>query len=47
MMIATAWYTVLTKPKEVLVYHCTTGGINPFTWGELGESGCMVVTQLI
>lgn len=37
MMIATAWYTVLTKPKDVLIYHCTTGGTNPFTWGEIGK----------
>jgi fatty acyl-CoA reductase len=36
MMIATAWHTVLTKPKDVPIYHCTTGGINPFTWGEMG-----------
>lgn len=38
MMILTAWYTVLTKPKDILIYHSTTGGINPFTWGELGMS---------
>ena len=37
MMITTAWHTVLAKPKDVPVYHCTTGGINPYTWGELGE----------
>lgn len=24
------------RPKNVLVYNCTTGGINPFHWGEVG-----------
>lgn len=37
LMIITGWYTVLAKPKDVLVYHSTTGGVNPFTWGELGK----------
>lgn len=24
------------RPKNILVYNCTTGGINPFHWGEVG-----------
>uniref|UniRef100_A0A665T9A8 Fatty acyl-CoA reductase n=1 Tax=Echeneis naucrates TaxID=173247 RepID=A0A665T9A8_ECHNA len=28
--LAAAW------PKNILVYNCTTGGINPFHWGEVG-----------
>lgn len=24
------------RPKTMLVYNCTTGGINPFHWGEVG-----------
>lgn len=24
------------RPKSALVYNCTTGGINPFHWGEIG-----------
>lgn len=24
------------RPKTALVYNCTTGGINPFHWGEIG-----------
>uniref|UniRef100_A0A3Q2SYU3 Fatty acyl-CoA reductase n=1 Tax=Fundulus heteroclitus TaxID=8078 RepID=A0A3Q2SYU3_FUNHE len=24
-------------PKTTMVYNCTTGGINPFHWGEIGE----------
>lgn len=25
-----------SRPKSALVYNCTTGGINPFHWGEIG-----------
>lgn len=25
------------RPKAALVYNCTTGGINPFHWGEIGK----------
>ncbi|XP_060074421.1 fatty acyl-CoA reductase 1-like [Ylistrum balloti] len=35
MMIATAWYTVVHKPENLSVYHCTTGQINRFTWGQM------------
>lgn len=36
MIIAAGWYTAVTKPSSCLIYHSTTGSINPFTWGELG-----------
>lgn len=36
MIIAAAWYTAVTKPSSCLIYHSTTGSVNPFTWGELG-----------
>lgn len=35
MIIAAAWYTAVTKPSSCLIYHSTTGSVNPFTWGEL------------
>ncbi|OWF43207.1 fatty acyl-CoA reductase 1-like isoform X2 [Mizuhopecten yessoensis] len=35
MMIAAAWYTAVNKPSSTLIYHCTTGSTNPFTWGEM------------
>lgn len=35
LMISVAWYTALARPKQVLVYHTTTGTLNPFTWGDL------------
>lgn len=37
MLIAVAWYTAVTKPKNVLIYHSTTGSVNPFTWGEMED----------
>uniref|UniRef100_A0A8C2X624 Fatty acyl-CoA reductase n=1 Tax=Cyclopterus lumpus TaxID=8103 RepID=A0A8C2X624_CYCLU len=36
--LAAAWYSgsqTLTRSKNILVYNCTTGGINPFRWGEV------------
>ncbi|XP_041852894.1 fatty acyl-CoA reductase 1 isoform X1 [Melanotaenia boesemani] len=37
-MLAAAWYCGsqrLNRSKNILVYNCTTGGINPFHWGEV------------
>ncbi|KAL8601936.1 hypothetical protein ACOMHN_008428 [Nucella lapillus] len=34
-MIAAAWYTGVEKPDTTLVYNCTTGQMNRFTWGEV------------
>ncbi|KAM9376491.1 fatty acyl-CoA reductase 1 isoform 2-T2 [Pholidichthys leucotaenia] len=37
-MLAAAWYSgsqTLNKSKNILVYNCTSGGINPFRWGEV------------
>ena len=36
MVIASAWYTAVTKPSNILIYHSTSGSVNPFTWGEIG-----------
>lgn len=33
--LAAAWYSGTKRPKNILVYNCTTGGINPFRWGEV------------
>ncbi|XP_061767965.1 fatty acyl-CoA reductase 1 isoform X2 [Nerophis ophidion] len=35
LMLAAGWYTAVHRPKKALVYNCTTGGINPFHWGEI------------
>ncbi|TWW64778.1 Fatty acyl-CoA reductase 1 [Takifugu flavidus] len=36
LTLAAGWYTAVHRPKSALVYNCTTGGINPFHWGEIG-----------
>uniref|UniRef100_A0A669B080 Fatty acyl-CoA reductase n=1 Tax=Oreochromis niloticus TaxID=8128 RepID=A0A669B080_ORENI len=39
--LAAGWYSgsqVLNRPKSIPVYNCTTGGINPFRWGEVGKT---------
>lgn len=35
------------RPKSALVYNCTTGGINPFHWGEIGTYTGSLQTSLI
>ncbi|KFW08602.1 Fatty acyl-CoA reductase 1, partial [Fulmarus glacialis] len=35
LTLAAGWYTAVHRPKNMLVYNCTTGGINPFFWGEI------------
>ncbi|XP_075693909.1 fatty acyl-CoA reductase 1 isoform X3 [Rhinoderma darwinii] len=36
--VAAAWYSGVnrySRPKNIIVYNCTTGGTNPFHWGEV------------
>ncbi|KAJ3612459.1 hypothetical protein NHX12_020734 [Muraenolepis orangiensis] len=35
LTVAAGWYTAVHRPKTVQVFNCTTGGINPFHWGEV------------
>ncbi|NWI95773.1 FACR1 reductase, partial [Pitta sordida] len=35
LTLAAGWYTAVHRPKNLLVYNCTTGGVNPFFWGEM------------
>ncbi|KAI9553796.1 ABC protein [Daphnia sinensis] len=35
LMIAVAWHTATRNPTGVSVYSCTTGHLNPLTWGLL------------
>lgn len=35
VMLAAGWYTAVNRPRNVMIYNCTTGGINPFHWGEV------------
>ncbi|MEE6499171.1 hypothetical protein FKM82_003345 [Ascaphus truei] len=34
--LAAAWYSGVNRPRNIIVYNCTTGGTNPFHWGEVG-----------
>lgn len=42
LTLAAGWYTAVHRPKTMLVYNCTTGGINPFFWGEMEQ--CVMST---
>ena len=41
LLIASAWNMAslrqVNKDQSMLIYHCTTGGLHPFRWGEMGE----------
>ena len=39
LLISSAWYTGSNKLKETTIYHCTTGGLHPFRWSEMGKLG--------
>ncbi|XP_025122469.1 fatty acyl-CoA reductase 1 isoform X3 [Bubalus bubalis] len=36
MSLAAAWYSGVNRPRNIMVYNCTTGSTNPFHWGEVG-----------
>ncbi|XP_013367461.1 PREDICTED: fatty acyl-CoA reductase 1 isoform X1 [Chinchilla lanigera] len=33
--LAAAWYSGVNRPRNIMVYNCTTGSTNPFHWGEV------------
>lgn len=35
VMITVAWYTAVARPRQIMIYHTTTGNLNPFTWGQM------------
>ncbi|XP_063165445.1 fatty acyl-CoA reductase 2 [Candoia aspera] len=35
LTITAGWYTAVQRPKSPLIYNCTSGGLNPFCWGDL------------
>ena len=37
LLISSAWHTVSNKKNEIQIYHCSTGGLHPFRWGEMGK----------
>lgn len=43
LMIAVAWHTALQKSKKsIVVYNCSTGHLNPLTWGRFRDVGFQV-----
>ncbi|XP_077559527.1 fatty acyl-CoA reductase 1-like [Haemaphysalis longicornis] len=34
-LIGVAWHTAITRSKDVKVYHCTSGTLQPQTWGDV------------
>lgn len=36
LTLAVGWYTAVHRPKSTLVYHCTSGNLNPCNWGKMG-----------
>lgn len=37
LLIASAWYKASNKSNGIPIFHCTTGHLNPFRWGEMGN----------
>ncbi|ELW70783.1 Fatty acyl-CoA reductase 1 [Tupaia chinensis] len=33
--LAAAWYSGVNRPRNIMIYNCTTGSTNPFHWGEV------------
>ncbi|NXI65638.1 FACR1 reductase, partial [Anseranas semipalmata] len=33
--LAAAWYSGVNRPRNIMIYNCTTGGTNPFHWSEV------------
>jgi len=35
LLITSAWYTATNRINRIQIYHCSTGKLNPFRWGEM------------
>ena len=47
LLITSAWYTGISKKNDIRIYHCTTGGLHPFRWGEMGKYMFVLIYVLI
>ena len=36
LLITSAWHKGIHKKEQIEIYHCTTGGLHPFRWSEMG-----------
>ncbi|XP_007941384.1 fatty acyl-CoA reductase 2 [Orycteropus afer afer] len=43
LTLAVGWYTAVQRPKSTLIYHCTSGNINPCNWGKMGHKHLMCI----
>ncbi|XP_071415108.1 fatty acyl-CoA reductase 1 isoform X2 [Pithys albifrons albifrons] len=43
--LAAAWYSGVNRPRKLMVYNCTTGGINAFHWSEVDK--CLILNFTI
>ncbi|XP_065343905.1 putative fatty acyl-CoA reductase CG5065 isoform X2 [Cloeon dipterum] len=39
LMISVAWHTAVNRPKDMLVYNCTSGSLNPIKWHQVERMG--------
>ncbi|XP_064634535.1 fatty acyl-CoA reductase 1-like isoform X2 [Lineus longissimus] len=46
MLIAIGWYTAVHKPKEIHIYNCTTGTLNPISWGSIVKYSLSYMHQM-
>lgn len=44
-VICSAWYIGLKKLKDAQIFNCTSGGLNPITWGELKDISEPILIQ--
>jgi fatty acyl-CoA reductase len=35
LLISSAWHMGVSKKADIQIYHCSTGGLHPFRWGEM------------
>ncbi|XP_014651349.1 PREDICTED: fatty acyl-CoA reductase 2-like [Ceratotherium simum simum] len=36
LTLAVGWYMAVRRPTSMLIYHCTSGNLNPCNWGKMG-----------
>ncbi|KAK6645006.1 hypothetical protein RUM43_001282 [Polyplax serrata] len=46
LLITVAWHTAQTRPNNVTVYNCTSGGQNPIRWMDVETMGHSSLTNL-
>ncbi len=47
LLIASSWQKALSKKNGIDIYHCTTGGLHPFRWGEMGNKKSLFKKKIL